>query len=325
MAFQAEIDERLKVEKALRESESRYRAVVEDQAELICRFGAGTIITFVNDAYCRYFGRTKEDLLGRSFMELIPEADHERMRTPSRLLHPGQRPLGVVEHRVTLATGEMRWQQWTDRALFDEQGRLAEFQSVGRDITERKQAEEALRESEERLRALVSASVDVIWRTSAAGEVLFVSPSWEELTGQTAEQTRKLGWLECRPSRRPGPHHGGVDGGGGGKARLSKASCGCAPATARYRHFQTRGVPILAEDGSIREWIGTNTDITARKEAENALREGQLRYQLATAAGGVGRLGPRPGHAARCTSTPSSRRSWATRTARSGTISTTGS
>src|SRR5882672_2737078 len=67
LAFQAESDERLKAERAPRESESRYRAVVEDQAELICRFGAGETITFVNDAYCRYYGRTKEDLIGHSF------------------------------------------------------------------------------------------------------------------------------------------------------------------------------------------------------------------------------------------------------------------
>jgi PAS domain-containing protein len=71
-AFQTEIDQRRTMEQALRESESRYRAVVEDQAELICRFTGDTTITLVNDAYCRYFGRTKEDLVGRSFMELIP-------------------------------------------------------------------------------------------------------------------------------------------------------------------------------------------------------------------------------------------------------------
>jgi PAS domain S-box-containing protein len=286
LAFQAEIDERLKVEHALRESESRYRAVVEDQAELICRFGAGTTITFVNDAYCRYFGRAKEDLVGRSFMDLIPEADREPMRAHLDTFTP-ERPRGVVEHRVTLATGEIRWQQWTDHALFDERGRLAEFQSVGRDITERKQAEDALRESEERLRALVSATADVIWRTDAAGEVLFLSPSWEALTGQTLEQTRKFGWLEfVHPDDRARPVE--VWMAAAADKRSYESELRVRTRDGRYRHFQTRGVPILADDGTIREWIGTNTDITARKEAESALHEGQLRYHLATAAGGTG-------------------------------------
>jgi len=149
------------------------------------------------------------------------------------------------------------------------------------------QAEEALRESEERLRALVTASVDVIWRTDANGEVLFVSQSWGEMTGQTAEQTRHFGWLEAiHPDDRDRP-----------RAVLLAAAAEKRPYSSefrvrtrdgRYRHFQTRGVPILAADGSIREWIGTNTDITERRESENALREGQLRYQLATRAGGAG-------------------------------------
>ena len=286
VAFQAEIDERLRVEKALRESESRYRAVVEDQAELICRFGGGTTITFVNDAYCRYFGRTKDDLVGRSFMDLIPEPEHERMRRHLDSFTP-QRPLGVVEHRVTLATGEIRWQQWTDHALFDEQGRLSEFQSVGRDITERKQAEEALRESEERLRALVAASADVVWRTNATGEVLFVSQSWEDLTGQGAEEIRKFGWLEAvHPDDRARPL--AVWMAAAAEKRGYQSEMRVRTRDGSYRHFETRGVPVFAEDGTLREWIGTNTDITARKEAESALREGQLRYQLATAAGGTG-------------------------------------
>jgi len=149
------------------------------------------------------------------------------------------------------------------------------------------QAEEALRESEERLRALVTASVDVIWRTDANGEVLFVSQSWEEMTGQTAEQTRHFGWLEAiHPEDRDRPR--AVWLAAAAEKRPYSSEFRVRTRDGRYRHFQTRGVPILAADGSIREWIGTNTDITERRESENALREGQLRYQLATRAGGAG-------------------------------------
>jgi PAS domain S-box-containing protein len=154
-------------------------------------------------------------------------------------------------------------------------------------VTERKPAEEALRESEERLLALVSASVDVIWRTNAAGEVLFVSPSWEDLTGQTPDDTRKLGWLDfVHPEDRARPLAVWVA--ASEEKRSYRSELRVRTRDGRYRHFETRGVPILGEDGAIREWIGTNTDITARKEAEKALRESQLRYQLATAAGGTG-------------------------------------
>ena len=149
------------------------------------------------------------------------------------------------------------------------------------------QAEEALRESEERLRALVTASVDVIWRTDANGEVLFVSQSWGEMTGQTAEQTRHFGWLEAiHPDDRDRPR--AVWLAAAAEKRPYSSEFRVRTRDGRYRHFQTRGVPILAADGSIREWIGTNTDITERRESENALREGQLRYQLATRAGGAG-------------------------------------
>ena len=92
------------VHRRARKGESRYRAVVEDQAELICRFAPSTTITFVNDAYCRYFGRAREDLLGRSFMELIPEAEHELVRAHFDSFTP-ERPRALNEHRVTLATG----------------------------------------------------------------------------------------------------------------------------------------------------------------------------------------------------------------------------
>lgn len=117
---------------ALRESEARYRAIVEDQTELICRFSQEGRLTFVNDAYCRYFGVSRESLLNTSIVPLIPYTEQD----------PLKHPLSSYEKKVILSSGEFRVQQWTTRAIFDDLGCFIEYQSVGIDITERKRAEE---------------------------------------------------------------------------------------------------------------------------------------------------------------------------------------
>jgi PAS domain S-box-containing protein len=127
---------------ALRESEARYRGVVEDQTELICRFLPGGRYTFVNGAYCRYFQTTPERLIGRSFWTFIPAEWHEACAAHLGALTP-EHPVATIEHEVLAPSGEIRWQQWRDRGLFDAHGRIVEYQSVGRDITDRKRAEYA--------------------------------------------------------------------------------------------------------------------------------------------------------------------------------------
>jgi PAS domain S-box-containing protein len=137
-------------EKAIRESEARYRAIVEDQTELICRWLPGGMLTFVNGAYCRYFGKKSEELIGHNFMPLIPEEDHEKVERHFASIAPGN-PVSTHEHRVITPNGEIRWHQWSNRAIFDAQGCLVEFQSVGRDITARKRMEEELRKARDEL------------------------------------------------------------------------------------------------------------------------------------------------------------------------------
>lgn len=110
--------------------------------ELICCFEPDGTLTFVNEAYCRYFGKRREDLIGHSFMSLIPEEDLA-LREENLQALTWENPTRMVEHRV-FCPGGIRWQQWTDRAIFDEQGRLAKIQSAGRDITECRKAEEKL-------------------------------------------------------------------------------------------------------------------------------------------------------------------------------------
>jgi PAS domain S-box-containing protein len=143
-ALGIDITERMRAEDALRESEARYRSVVEDQTELINRWKPDGTMTFVNEALCRYVGKNRDELIGRSFMPFIPEKDREEVKKNIDSIN-WENPAQTHEHPVILPTGEIRWQQWTNRALFDDKRNIVEFQAVGRDITERKKAEEDLK------------------------------------------------------------------------------------------------------------------------------------------------------------------------------------
>ncbi len=140
-----------KAEEALRESEERYRNVVESQTEFISRFLPDATHVFVNEAYCRYFGLSRDQIIGHRFRPQIPAADQERMKRFFESLTQ-EHPVDTIEHRIVMPDGSIRWQRWNDRAIFDPNGNVIEYQSVGRDITETKEAEAALQESEHRFR-----------------------------------------------------------------------------------------------------------------------------------------------------------------------------
>lgn len=137
---------RKQMEAALKKSEIRYRAVVEDQTELISRFLPDFTCTFANEAYCRYFGKKREELLGRSLRQLFPEKELPRLEKQLAAMTP-EAPAMIHEQKIIGARGDIRWQLWSNRVIFDEKGRVVEYQSVARDITKRRKAETALKKS----------------------------------------------------------------------------------------------------------------------------------------------------------------------------------
>jgi PAS domain S-box-containing protein len=142
LCLSAVLEDRRNTAEALRRSEARYREVVETQTDLICRFLPDTTLTFVNEAYCRFFGRKRDALIGLKFLELIPEA--ARRGALDHIASLANRPrVETIEHEVLLPDGTVAWHQWVNHALRGLDGRVSEFQAIGRDISDRKRAEEA--------------------------------------------------------------------------------------------------------------------------------------------------------------------------------------
>jgi adenylate cyclase len=135
--------ERKHILQRLRQSEARYRGVVEDQTELICRFFPDGTLTFVNQAFCRYFGKQSIELIGHTFMTLIPDEDWSLVAANWATIIQ-ENPTATIEYRVMTPNGEVCWQQWSNRGIFDAKGCLIEYQSVGRDITKRKRTQQRL-------------------------------------------------------------------------------------------------------------------------------------------------------------------------------------
>ena len=121
---------------SLENSEEKYRNVVETQTELICRFRPDTTLTFVNDAYCRYFNQTREALIGTKFVEFLP-AIHRNAALQyyaSLVMHPLTE---TREHQVVRTDGSIGWQQWVNHLITNGGGRVVELQGIGRDVTKR--------------------------------------------------------------------------------------------------------------------------------------------------------------------------------------------
>lgn len=156
------ITARRRAELALQESEKLYRAIVESQIDLVCRYYPDTTLVYVNDAYCRFFGKTREELLGTSYLKLVEEQTHDAIRARLDQVVRDPRP-EVREFPAFAANGERRWIQWVDHGIVDENGRTVLIQAVGRDITPLKQAEAALQHKEEQYRLLFENNPIPMW------------------------------------------------------------------------------------------------------------------------------------------------------------------
>jgi PAS domain S-box-containing protein len=266
---------------ALQESENRYRGVVETQTELVCRFKPDTTLTFVNAAYARYFDRSAEELIGSPFLSLVPPEAHEGIQRHLLSFSPRDNVKGY-EHEVLLLNGLRAWQEWTDQAFFDQNGRIVEFQSVGRDITKRKRAEESLRKRDEslaeaqRIAHLGNYEWDpVADEITGSDEAYRIFGIPREVSSITFDEFLELVHPDDRDQVKE-------------TARRSLADPG-VPIATEYRIIRAdgserfiyhRGEVTVGDHGQPIRIIGTVHDITDYKRAEEALRASEAQLRL---------------------------------------------
>jgi len=139
------------VEGELQGSREMYQRVVQSQTDFILRSQSDTTITFVNLALCKALGTPLERIIGQKWIEFADPKDLEITLQQLSNLTP-ENPSFIAENREQRANGQIGWTQWINQGIFNEEGQLIEIQSVGRDITELKQSEMQLRESQHFIR-----------------------------------------------------------------------------------------------------------------------------------------------------------------------------
>ncbi|MCK5877456.1 MAG: PAS domain S-box protein, partial [Candidatus Marithrix sp.] len=156
-----DITKRKQAEEILKDNEHRYRAIIQDQTELICRYLPDGLLSFVNNAYCRYFGKTEAELIGH---HLTPFSFDDLQDILIQIMEEltQENPVTETENSTISPSGQERWQHWVVRAMFNDEGKLFEYQAVGRDITERRQTEKELRRAKEDAEAATKAKSEFL-------------------------------------------------------------------------------------------------------------------------------------------------------------------
>lgn len=255
--------------RALRASEERYRALTEALPHMVWAMTPDRALEFLNRSASEFTGLTVAEVNATGWPALIHPDDRAGMLAAvAGPLERGE-PHGA-EYRFRHHTGEFRWVVSRTVPIKGPDGAVAQWVGSTVDVHDRRTAEDRVRASERRLRAVIQANPQIVWTTGENGAE--AAEWWAALTGQTPEESGGLGWLDAvHPDDRERVRATWA------RARethdLYDSEYRIRTRFGEYRHFAARGIILRGAGGEVEEWVGTIADIHERKGAEEHLRE----------------------------------------------------
>lgn len=279
-AYLRDISRRRQIEEGLRQSEEKYRLLVENQTDLIIQVDHEWRPLFVSPSYCELFWKEERNLLSKPYMHKIHEEDiRETAEAIASLDHEPR--TCYIEHRAWTKHG-WRWLGWNYRAIPDEDGSVLHIIGVGRDITARKTAEA----ERELLSIAIEQAAETVLVTDRSGRIQYVNPAFERITGYTREEA-----LGRNPRILRSGHHD--------RAFYENMWNTINAGEVWSGHFINRckdGTlyeeeafisPVKTASGDIRGFVAVKRDVTRERELQQQLIQSQKMEAIGQLAGGI--------------------------------------
>ncbi|MCR4428194.1 MAG: PAS domain S-box protein [Caldiserica bacterium] len=285
LAYVRDISERRLAEETLRQSEEKWRTYIEEASDWIFTLDPSGKFTSINRTACESLGFKQEELIGRYSIDFVaPEARDKAREIFARIIQGEYIP--QVEVPVISREGKRFILEIRGRRLFQGE-KFKGTLHVGRDVTERKIAEEALKESEERFRSLYENSTIGLFRTTPDGQFLMANPALIKMLGfSSLEELSK--WDFVKKGYAPGYSRKEFIEEIEKKGEVRGLESGLVRKDGSVIFIRESARAVRGPDGKTLYYEGTVEDITERKIAEDALRESQRRYQTLTEVSPVG-------------------------------------
>jgi PAS domain S-box-containing protein len=273
VAFVLDLTERKRAEEALQESERSARSALDGIAGLVAIMTPNGEVETVNRQCVEYFGRPVEEQKGWVTTDMVHPEDLPHMLENFKRAIASEIPYHF-EQRLRRFDGEYRWFETRGGAVRDDTGRIVRWYVLLTDIEDRKRAEDALRESEYKLRQIIDAVPGFVWSSDPAGEPTHINQHMSDYGGMRFEDFKLGGWEaivhpDDYPETAKAFYHAIQTGTPYQDVlRLRRAD-------GEFRWYQARGEPLRDREGRIIQWYGLSVDIDEAKKAEGRLRRSE--------------------------------------------------